>query len=604
MITTSRSKWNWPGRDVLYFAMIGIAQILIFFNDYRHFFMGDTLLWIGYRYHSLSDFFRGFVAVDPTLWYRPLAQRTVVSVLYPLAGLNPIPYRVVSFVLFFACTVAVFVVTKRLTDSRRNAWLSTLFFAPHVTHAFTTYDSAFVPELVYTLFFVASVICWVSWLRGRNRKAWIASAILFVGGLLSKEAAVTLPFTLLAIWLFFPRENRPRLRSLAPHLVILGCYLVFAIGFLHIRAVSFRQLMDKPGVAGHPGYQLVLGENLKDSTSIAFSWAFSISRGIYGQWPPIKGWMVDALKIVRVLICVSAFFALFSSRRRYVLMGLLWFLIAAAPTLPLLDHFLPYYLFGPLVGFSIAVGAALDWAYEWFLQYSRPLAFGTCFLVIGLVAVIDAGAARRVAVRHFLLGGSAKSAQNGMNDMLALHPRIPKGTTLVIFDEEAPSVPWNQAFGKVYQLAYQDESIRTEYASGGIGTTGDDLNSGRAFAFKLAGGRLIDITRFVKQRPDLLLPHNPDAHYHLELSKSVARSEGDTYVVNIPELSETEDRTLNFLRAHDGVMEDPVQLKFDRQGRTEIPVDGRTKPGEYTFVAVQRPGESGWVTVSGAIRVE
>ena len=566
--------------------------------------MGDTLLWLGYRYHSIADFFRGFISVDPTLWYRPLAQRTVVSVLYPLVGLNPIPYHVVSFVLFFACTIAVFVVTERLTRSRRSAWLSTLFFAPHVTHAFATWDSAFLPELVYTLFFVAAVISWISWLRTRNRNAWIASIALFAGSLLSKETAVALPFTLFAVWLFFPRENRPRLRSLAPHFAVLGCYLIFAIGFLHIRGIDLHQLIDKPGVAGPEGYQLVLGKNVRDSTSTAFSWAFSISRGDYGQWPPIKGWMVDALKVVRVLICTAAFFALFSSRRRFVLTGVAWFLIGAAPTLPLLNHFLPYYIFGPLVGFAIAVGATLDWAYDWCAHYSRPLAFAAFFLVIGLVTVIDAGAARRVGASHFLLGGSAKSAQDGMNDLLALYPRIPPGTTLVIFDEEGASIPWNQAFGMVYQLAYHDESIRTEYSSGGIATTGNDLNSGRALAFKLADGRLIDITRFVKQRPELLLPHNPDRKYHVVLSKSVVRASGDAYVVSIPELSGASDVTLNVLWAHDGIVESPFQLKFDQKGRAEVPVDSQTKPGEYTFVAVQRPGDAGWVTVSGSIRVQ
>jgi hypothetical protein len=603
-VHTPRTKSRWLGRDAVYFALIGIAELVIFFNDYRHFFMGDTLLWIGYRYHSIAEFFRGFIEVDPTLWYRPLAQRTVVSVLYPLTDLNPIPYRVVSFALFFACTVAVFVVTKRLTQSRRTAWLSTLFFAPHVTHAFVTYDPAYLPELFYVLFFVASVICWVAWLRTRNRNAWIASAALFAGSLFSKETAVALPFTLLAVWLFFPRENRPRLRTLAPHFVLLGCYLIFAIGYLHIRTVSFQKLIENPGVAGHPGYQLVLGKNVTDSISIAFSWAFNIGRGGYGQWPPIKGWMVDALKVVRVLICVAAFFALFSSRRRYVLTGVAWFLIGAAPTLPLLDHFLPQYVFGPLVGFSIAVGASLDWAYEWCSRYSRPLAFASCVLVLGLVTVINAGAARRVAVSHSLLGGSAKNAQNGMNDMLALYPRIPKGTTLVIFDEESPSIPWYQAFGMLYQLAYQDESLRTEYSSGGITTTGNDLNSGRALAFKSADGHLVDITRFVKQRPDLLLPHTPDAHYQFKLSKSVVRAGSDSYVVRIPELLETDDVTLNVLRAYNGIVEEPFPLKMIHQGRVEIPVGGETKPGEYTFVAVQRPGETGWVTVSGTIQVQ
>jgi hypothetical protein len=576
---------------------------VIFFNDYMHFFMGDTLLWFGYRYRSISDFFNGFVAVDPTLWYRPLAQRTVVSVLYPIFGLNPIPYRVVSFVLFFACTIAVFVVTERLTRSRRIAWLATLFFVPHVTHAFTTYDSAFVPELAYTLFFVASAIAWISWLQTRSRNAWIASIVLFVGSLLSKETAVALPLTLLAIWLFFPSENRPRLRSLGPHFAVLACYLVFAVGFLHIRGIDLHQLIDKPGTAGQPGYQLVLGENLKDSTGIAFTWAFSIARRI-GQWSPIKGWMVDALKIVRVLICIAAFFALFSSRRRYVLTGVAWFLIVAAPTLPLLDHFLPYYLFGPMVGFSIAVGAALDWSYEWIAQYSRKVAFAACFLVLGLVAVIDAGQARRVAASHNLLGGSAKIAQNGMNDMLALYPTLPKGTTLVIFDEESLTLPWDQAYGKLYQLAYHDESIRTEYFTSGIGTTGNDVTSGRALVFKLANGHLTDITRFVKQRPELLLPHSAEGRYFLELSKSVVRASGDDYVFKIPQLSSNDTVTLNVLRAHDGTVEAPFQLKLDQKGWAEIQVGNQTLPGKYTYIAVQRPGDTAWVTVSGSIQVQ
>jgi len=602
----SAPRWNpsWIGRDVFYFAIIGIAEILIFFNNPRHFFMGDTLYWMGNRYHSFTEFLRGFVTLDPTLWYRPLAQRTVISVLYPLVGLSPVPYRVVTFLLFFACTIAVFVVTERLTESRRAAWLSTLFFAPHVTHAFTTYDSAFVPELVFTLFYVGSVINWVSWLRRRNRNAWIASAALFVGSLLSKETAVALPFTLLAVWLFFTRENRPRLRSLVPHFVILGCYLIFAIGYLHIRGINPRQLIDKPGVAGQPGYQLVLGKNVKDSTSVAFSWAFSIPRGTYGQWPPVKGWMVDALKVVRVLVCVAAFFALISSRRRYVLTGLAWFLITAAPTLPLLDHFLPYYLFGPMVGFSIAAGVVIDWAYEWCARYSTPLAFASCATVVSLVAVIDAGAARRVAASHFLLGGSAESARNGMNDVRALYPNFPKGTTLVIFDEENPSIPWNQAFGMLYQMAYQDETIRTEYSSGGIGTSANDLNSGRALAFKSAGGHLIDITPFVKQRPDLLLPHNPGLHYHLELSKSVVHAGTDTYVMKIPELFETNDVTLNVLQAYNGIVGDPYPVKLEHHGQVEIPVGSDTRPGTYTFVALQRHGDSGWVTVSGSIQVQ
>src|SRR6185436_10806363 len=101
---------RWSRRDIAGFAAIGFAELLIFFNNPGHFFMGDTLLWMGYRYHSIGQFLKGFISADPTLWYRPLAQRTVVSVLYPLAGLHVFPYRLAMFLLFLACTFAVFLV--------------------------------------------------------------------------------------------------------------------------------------------------------------------------------------------------------------------------------------------------------------------------------------------------------------------------------------------------------------------------------------------------------------------------------------------------------------------------------------------------------------
>jgi len=566
--------------------------------------MGDTLLWMGLRYHSAGQFFHDFVSADPALWYRPLAQRTIISVLYPFAGLDPIPYRVVSFLLFFACTIAVFVVTKRITESRRSAWLATLFFAPHVTHAFTTFDAAFFPEMIFTLFYIGSVICWVSWMRTGRRSAWLTSFAFLVGGLLSKETAVAVPFTLLAIWLLLPGRSRPLLRSLLPHFAILGGYVVFAVVHLHIRGIDLRQLLDQPGTAGGPGYQLVVGNNITESVKIAFSWAFGISRGIYGQWPPSAPWMLGALRIVRVVICGAALFSLFTPRRRFVLIGLAWFLIAAGPTLPLLDHFLPYYLFAPLVGFSIAVGTVLDFAYEQCARIARPAAIAFCAVLLVLMGGIQAGAARRVSARHDILGGSAEIAQRGMNDMLAMYPTLPRGITLVIFDEEHPSLYWDQAHGMVYRMAYQDESIQTEYLATEISIKGEDVNAGRALVFKLADGHLTDITAFVKQRPDLLLPHDSNMRYRIELSKPVVHAGSDFYVLHVLELVDSKDVTLNVLRAHDGVVEAPFQLTLDAEGRVEIPVGDGTKAGTYTYIALQKPGDPGWVTVSGSVRVQ
>ena len=580
---------RWSRRDFFGFALIGLAELLIFFNNPGHFFMGDTLLWMGYRYHSVGEFLKGFVSADPTLWYRPLAQRTVESVLYPIVGLHVFPYRLVMFVLFMACTIAVFLLVECLTESRRSAWLATLFFVPNVTHAFTTYDAAFVPEMVFTLFFIASVIAWVFWLRHGNPKAQIASAVFFAGSLVSKETAVALPFTLLVVWLLFPRKDRPGLRSLTPHFAILAMYLILAIGFLHIRDIHIRQLIDRPGVAGQSGYQLVLGKNVQESAGIAFSWAFGIPRGLHGQWPLRQHWMLRALKGIRFLICVAALLALFTPQRKYLLIGVAWFLIAAAPTLPLLDHFLPYYLFAPLVGFSIAVGTALDCLYRYCSGLSRSFAVVLCSLLLGLFAVTNAIAANDVAKVHSLLGGSAEVAWNGLQDIKALYPSLKPDTTLLIFDEEDTSYYWETAHGMLFQMAYDDVSIRTLFASDGILPSIEAVNSGKALALKVSGGHLSDITSFVKQRPELLQPHGVGLHYHLEVLKPG--------VIRIPELK---DVTVNVMWAANGLVEEPFAMAVDSAGQASIPT---AKPATYTFVAIQRIGDPNWVTVSGTIRV-
>jgi hypothetical protein len=443
--------------------------------------------------------------------------------------------------------------------------------------------------MMFTLFFAGSVIAWVFWLRQRNRKALIASAALFAGSLLSKETAIALPFTLLAVWLFFPRKDRPRLRSLAPHFAMLAIYLIFAIGYLHIRDVHFRQLIERPGVAGYSGYQLVLGKNVLESSAVAFSWAFGIPRGMHGQWPLRQYWMLPALKAMRFLICIAALFVLSTPQRRFLLIGLAWFLIVAAPTLPLLDHFLPYYLFAPLFGFSIAVGVALDCAYGYCARLSRSFAVALCALLLVLFATINAVAANDVAKVHTLLGGSADAAWHGMKDMKALYPSLKRDTTLVMFDEEDTSYFWETAHGMLFQMAYDDASIRTLYASHGISTPIEDVNSGKALTLKVSGGHLTDITSFVRQRPELLQPHGGDEHYHLEFVKPG--------VIKIPELK---DVTVNVLWANDRVVAAPFSLRLDHNGQAAIPT---ARPGTYAFVAMQRIGEPNWVTVHGSIEI-
>ena len=562
--------------------------------------MGDSLRWIALRYRSIWEFFGGFAHADPAAWYRPIAQCTVQSLLFPVVGFHPLAYRIVAFALFFGCTIAVFRLVEHITESRNAAWLSAIYFGSHITHAFTTYDVAFTPELVFTLFYIGSAIAFADYLRVPTRRRLITSIAFLVLSLLSKETAVGLPFVLLAIWIFLPEGRRTRISSLLPHFVILAAYLLFAVGFIHIRGIDIHSIWQRPAEGDHSGYQLVLGKNILDSVRLAFTWAFNISRGINGQWPPSLPIMATALKVVRVLICAGALLTLFTPRRKFLLIGVAWFLIAAAPTLPLLDHFLPYYLFAPMVGFSLAVGTILNELLQLLSRFSPRVAWAACGALLAIPVVVNADAAERVEETHFVLGGSAQSAWNGMNDVRTMYPSLPTGTTLVFFNEERGSLSWDMSYGMLLQMIYNDQSIKSEYSVEAITATPEDFQNGKALAFKLTNGHLVDFTPYVNQLPALLLAHPENRQYRLELSAPEVRVVDGKYGIRVAQLK---DVTVNALVAYNGILEEPFRIEINNHGEGTVALSAGTPPGTYTFIALQAVGEPNWVTVFGSIRV-
>jgi hypothetical protein len=92
-------------RSIAPFVLLGLAEIVIFFHDPQRFFIADTLIWMHNRYHSLGEFFSGLMQVDPGLWYRPLSQRTVPSLLFPFGCLIA---SLDSFSFFSARSVCIF----------------------------------------------------------------------------------------------------------------------------------------------------------------------------------------------------------------------------------------------------------------------------------------------------------------------------------------------------------------------------------------------------------------------------------------------------------------------------------------------------------------
>src|SRR5688572_13456445 len=424
-------------RAVVPFMLLAAAEIAIFFHDPRHFFIADTLLWMEHRYRSLGEFLSGFTQVDPGLWYRPLSQRTVQSLLFPLFEFNPIPYRLITFLLFFACTIAVYLLGKSLTESRRVAWLSVLVFTPHLIHTFPTYDAAFTPELLFTLFYVGSALLYVRFLRTQQLAALAGSLVLFISSLLSKETAVALPFTVLAIWFLLPVEKKATLRSVIPFFGILGLYALLAVGYLHIRNLDFATLFGTRDMSSE--YAFGYGAHIWQNIRMSFSWIFGFPRGLHGHWIIDRPKVLLGMQLLQAAACVGIVCVLFTKRRRFLLLGATWFLFTAFPAFSLVNHFLPYYLFAPLIGFALAMGSLLDWVYAELARKIPRIGVVALVGVLGTWTTAHAAMAWKIGADHILLGAGARVSATTMRDIRSLYPALPGGAQVVLFNEDAPS---------------------------------------------------------------------------------------------------------------------------------------------------------------------
>jgi hypothetical protein len=361
-----------------------------------------------------------------------------------------------------------------------------------------------MPELLFALFYVAAVVAYLRYMQHQSRLAYGASLVLFVASLLSKEAAVTLPAILFLAGVLFgplPGSLTQRLtaavRSTLPHVLILVAYLFFAIGYLQIQEFSISSLFDPDQTPNEGDYTMVLNRGVLRNADMALSWAFNIPRGRWGEWQSLSPKMVLYLKGFRVLVFALAAAALFRPDRTFVLFGIAWFWITLIPALPLIAHFIPYYLFLPVAGFAVAVGVVLTHLHDWLKRRHPSVAMMAVPLVLcGLLVVTNRSI--QGDIRHNdLLGGSSTLASNTLNDLKSMHPILPAGITIFFADARLP-LGWHHNSGGLIKMAYDTDRISTLYESQGHRPLPGQDN---VLVFEVHNGRLVDVTsRFQSQR--------------------------------------------------------------------------------------------------------
>jgi len=587
----SQEVMDRPRRPLIigFFALLLVVDWFLYFRHAGHFFQGDTIFLLNHRATSISGFMKEFVELNPSGWYRPLANELFESILYPFAGLQPIPYRIPVYVVFFAITIAVYALALKLTRRHLTAALAAFFFSIHNANAYTTYDLGFIPELQYTLFYIVAVLCFLRYFENGNRTAYVLSLVFFIAGLLSKEAAVTLPGTLFVAAVLYDPVSKTfgarlsrAMRSIAPHALVLVAYLFLAIGYLQVQGFSIARMFDSSQELNYGDYVPVVNGAVLKNADVALSWAFNLPRGAWKEWQADSG-VLGYLKFFRILAFALIVPVLFRTERRAILFGWIFFWITVFPGLLLVAHFLPYYLFLPVAGLSVVVGSAFTWLHDRIHPYRPVLATAVVVLLFGGV-LYSTNPTIQGNIRHnTLLGASSTLASNSLSDLKARYPALPEGVTLYFADSSSP-LGWHHDFGGLVRMAYGTDDIAVVYAS-----NGDLLHPETpALVFEVQNGRLVDDTgRF---NPDRFMKFSK-SDLVLNLSTDDVQV-GDKYSLSIVGLHQA------VLRIAYTIGEGPLRFfdtRLNEEGKATFTVEERTQKGDYTFWAFKLQDSQEWI---------
>ena len=353
-------------RGRILFRCALFAALMVFLPSVNDFFYrGDDFYWLE-KCHDLPREGGVLSLLRPHagMWYRPW-NLVFFRVCYAIAGLRPLTYHLALLVVHAASCGALFLLLQRLGASPRPAGLAALLYAVGKPMGESARWLSCFHDVCGSLFYLLSMIFLLEW---RRRGRWWQLVVLIacvVASYMSKEDTISLPATLLILWLWRrPSQRAPDLRRSLLLLALLASttlvYLVFV-----------KTGSDTSGI-GRKGFVELSVDGV---TELSYLFGFVMS------------FMECTLFIPSALPCLALVFCLLCwqllSRRDSRALCALWTLCAALP-----------------------ISVVLNWIAAVVARHSHIPYLGYAALVaIGLVACLDRWLEGRLSVLQILMLG-------------------------------------------------------------------------------------------------------------------------------------------------------------------------------------------------------
>ncbi len=379
LITSSNSLLN-------YFASDDLEQVL-----------GNTFIkQLGNLPAAFTTNVWSFTAADIIFtadpYFRPIFSSLFI-LNYGLFGTAPWGWHLVNVLMHAGVTLAVFGVSREVTERSWVAALAATLFAVHPAHAESV---AWVSGVTDPLMVLLMLPAFYFYLRFRKRGAkyllGCALAFFFLA-LLSKETAVALPVVVVYCELFHFKGEALFTQRLIRASRLLALFAIPTAIYVLMRYHALGTLV----FSGQPRYPLVPSlltiplAILKYLGLMLIPWGYSHQH--YTAFVETAG---SALFLAPLALLVAIAIGVALLKSRALTFGAVWFIVMLAPALAALREFEPAYLlqerylYAPSIGICLAIAVGIEWlaARDWFGSRGRAVAAALAVLVVLVWAAI------------------------------------------------------------------------------------------------------------------------------------------------------------------------------------------------------------------------
>lgn len=383
-----------PLSDIFFFVALTVLCLLVYgqviryefinFDDNQYVYMNPNVLG-GLSWRGLRWAFTSFYAANwhPLTW---ISHMIDVSLFGTKSGMH----HAVNVMLHIVNSFLVFSVFHKLTRAFWSSVLVTFLFALHPVHVESVAWVAERKDVLSTLFWLLTMWAYIRYARkeGNTKLNYALVFLFYVLGLSSKPMLVTLPFVLLLLD-YWPLERLNRKKDILP-LVVEKLPLFILV----IAACVVTVLAQRSGGAITDLAYVSLSARLVNAI-IAYAkyvgmFFYPVNLGLFYPYSSIFN-LWQFIIAVLFLPAVTALCLWQAKKRKYLLVGWLWFLGTLVPVIGIVkvgaQAMADRYTYIPYFGLFIMViwgGAEI---FEKF-KINKNITIAVCCIVLAVLSVM------------------------------------------------------------------------------------------------------------------------------------------------------------------------------------------------------------------------